>query len=126
MNMIGYVQWPPGICGMYPRCRVACVLSMYTPSHLPLHIVRRTLRSTTARLTKTSPQNVTLQYHNFFAISPSKSILKINWCERFQRKNRHRKIHIFSKLQICYFHVVMLSTAKICPKMRAARSFFVF
>ena len=55
-----------------------------------------TLRSTTATSTKTSPQNKTLLYYKSFAIIPSRSrvlqygrsILKINWYERFQSENR--------------------------------------
>ena len=58
-----------------------------------------------------------------------RSILKMNWYERFQTKNRERKVMftLSSKPQIWWFHVVVVQrTAKICAKKRAARLFFLF
>ena len=99
-----------------------------------------TLRSTTVSSTKTSLQNITLQYRKVFAISPSRSC-RTMWAKypkhklvrvRFQSKNREWNIHICKvvlspKPQIWWFHVVLVqSTTKICVNMRAARAAWLF
>ena len=65
-----------------PHCWERRVLS---PLCYPRSITLGTLRSTTATSTKTSPQNITLLYHNTFVVILSRSMLTI-WAK--YRKNK--------------------------------------